>query len=72
MTKFTSGPDARRNRSGRPPSAAGLAAKILKTIGPNIDDFCAHSLPVALTGDLAAISICVSLLSAAIHFESKA
>lgn len=70
MSKFELGQDARRNKVGRPTSAAGLAAKVLKLIGPEITGICDQALMLARAGDPAAISACASLLSAALQFES--
>lgn len=69
MSKFAPGPDARRN-IGRPHTAAGVAAKVLKMIGPEITGICDQALMLARAGDPAAISACASLLSAALQFES--
>lgn len=70
MNEFKPGTDKRRNKSGRPTSAAGLAAKVLKMIGPEITGICDQALMLARAGDPAAISACASLLSAALQFES--
>lgn len=70
MNKFAPGPDARRNKGGRPPSAAGLAAKVLKLIGPDVVGICDQAVMLARAGDPAAISACASLLSAALQFEA--
>jgi hypothetical protein len=70
MSKFISGPDTRRNQGGRPPSAAGIAAKLLKAIGPDVAGICDQALMLARTGDSVAISACASLLAAALHYEA--
>ena len=70
MSTFRAGADLRRNRRGRPPSAAGVMAKILKLIGPNITDICDQAVMMARAGDPAAISACASLLAAALAYKA--
>lgn len=70
MSKFTHGPDVRRNKGGRPPSAAGVAAKVLKLIGPEIAGICDQALMLARAGDPAAISACASLLVVALTHQA--
>ena len=72
MSKFTAGLDLRRNKGGRPPSAAGIAAKLLKAIGPEVAGICDQALMLARAGDPAAISACANLLAVALtHHSSK-
>lgn len=70
MNKFSPGPDARRNKGGRPPSAAGVAAKVLKMIGPEIEGICGQALMAARAGDPAAISACANLFAAALTHQA--
>lgn len=70
MSKFTLGPDNLRNKGGRPPSARGIAARVLKMIGPDIGGICDQAVMLARTGDPAAISACASLLAAALQYNA--
>lgn len=71
MSKFAPGPDARRNKGGRPPSAAGVAAKVLKLIGPEVTGLCDQALLLARAGDPDAISACANLLATALQYEAS-
>jgi len=67
MSKFESGPNPLRNKNGRPPSATGIATKVIKLIGPEVANLCSQALVMANAGDPAAIAACAYLLSAALQ-----
>ena len=69
MSRFAPGPDARRN-TGRPHTAAGVAAKLIKLIGPEVSALCDQALLLARAGDPDAISACASLLATALQYEA--
>lgn len=69
MNKFESGPNPLRNKNGRPPSAAGIATKVIRLIGPEVANLCSQSLAMANAGDPAAIAACANLLAAALQYK---
>ena len=67
MSKFEAGHNPMRNTNGRPPSATGIATKVIRLIGPDVANLCSQALAMANAGDPAAIAACANLLAAALQ-----
>ncbi len=66
MSTFQPGPDARRNRAGRPPSNAGIARLIRRELGRDAPAIVARVAALARSGDDLGIVAAAALLGAVI------
>jgi hypothetical protein len=75
-TRFQPGTDPRRNapgrdRGGRPPDPATIRRKILRAVGPDLDDLLQRLRTLAKSGDPEATCALAGLLAAALGSASE-